>query len=119
MNQKKAQGLPINAIILAVLALIVLVVLVVIFSGRTQKVGDGANTQTFMSEINSIQISGEEISTADKFNNAASMLGLNVRAKTISSPFLNPDCKNQGGIVASELSINSLAEYCICNGPCN
>ena len=40
-NPKKAQGLPLNVVIVAALVLIVLVVLVVIFSGRTQKFTEG------------------------------------------------------------------------------
>ncbi|MBS3098537.1 hypothetical protein J4209_07130, partial [Candidatus Woesearchaeota archaeon] len=36
-NNKKAQGLSINVIIIAALALIVLVVLIVIFTGQTRK----------------------------------------------------------------------------------
>lgn len=46
MHSKKAQGLPLNVIIIAVLVLIVLVVLVVIFSGKLGKF----STQTSESE---------------------------------------------------------------------
>ena len=54
-NSKKAQGMPINIIIIAAIALIVLVVLVVVFSGKFGKFGTGvddtANSFKNMCEI--------------------------------------------------------------------
>ncbi|MBW2977591.1 hypothetical protein KY331_01980 [Candidatus Woesearchaeota archaeon] len=45
MHSKKAQGLPLNVIIIAAIVLIVLVVLVIIFSGRIQLFGTGVKEQ--------------------------------------------------------------------------
>lgn|SRR3989338_7540994 len=54
-KSKKAQGMPINIIIIAAIALIVLVVLVVVFSGKFGKFGTGvddtANSFKNMCEI--------------------------------------------------------------------
>ena len=41
MMTKKAQGLPMNVIIIAALAIVVLVVIIVIFTGRVQLFGRG------------------------------------------------------------------------------
>lgn len=41
MTGKKAQGMPINTIIIAIIALVVLVVLIAIFTGRTAIFGKG------------------------------------------------------------------------------
>lgn len=43
---KRAQGLPVNTIIIAALALIVLIVLIGIFGARTQKFGKGVTEAT-------------------------------------------------------------------------
>lgn len=42
-NTKKAQGMPLNVIIIAVICLIVLVVLVLIFSGKIKGFGKGTD----------------------------------------------------------------------------
>jgi hypothetical protein len=85
-SMKKAQGLPINAIILAVLALIVLVVLVVIFSGRTAKVGQGADTQTVIGSINAMKAGGKSLTTFTEFNTAALEHGIPLKAREGNTP---------------------------------
>ena len=71
--QKKAQGLSINAIILAVIALVVLVVLVAIFTGRigifsgaVGQTGDATKTCAEQSGTPSIQCAAGEITIASK-----------------------------------------------------
>jgi len=41
---RKAQGMPLNVIIIAILGLVVLVVLLAIFTGRVSKFGQSSNT---------------------------------------------------------------------------
>ena len=63
---KKAQGLSINTIIIAVIALVVLVVLIAVFTGRigvfSKGVGDvtGDTTKTCVGELGGELITGDE-----------------------------------------------------------
>lgn len=58
MESKKAQGLPLNIVIVAALVLIVLVVLVVIFTGRTQRFTEGTKEVETQYKAASCEIPG-------------------------------------------------------------
>jgi hypothetical protein len=58
MKNKKAQGLPLNVIIIAAIVLIVLVVIIVIFSGKIQLFGKGLKEQSSPYEARNCEIPG-------------------------------------------------------------
>jgi len=57
-KNKRAQGLPLNIIIIAAIVLIVLVVIVVIFSGKIQLFGKGVKEQASPYEARNCEIPG-------------------------------------------------------------
>jgi hypothetical protein len=57
-NNKKAQGISLNMIIVAVIALIVLIVLIVIFAGRMNVFGRGTSETTSQYSSNRCEVPG-------------------------------------------------------------
>lgn len=85
---KKAQGMPLNVIIIAVICLIVLVILVVIFSGKTGKFGKGVD-ETADSFKNMCEIPGTSRECVASIGQCTPGIGNEIRG-TFS------DCEKKG-----------------------
>jgi len=60
-NNKKAQSLPLNTIVIAAISLIVLVILIMIFTGRLSIFGIGVNKATEKTTCESYKISDTSV----------------------------------------------------------
>lgn len=79
-NTKKAQGMPINIIIIAAIALIVLVVLVIIFTGKTGKFGKGVD-ETAGSFKNMCEIPGTNRECVSSTGQCTPDIGTEIRGR--------------------------------------